>query len=880
MMNYVKVVTKAAKKTKAPPPSSSLRALQQSKQKKKKTQQAVDAPPDTIGKMTDETAPNPPTLDPQAKDWQPMVNKNSRNMARKKTAAKTATETLLSDSETESDEDDIKTMASIPERQSMFLLNQYILHRYTLTLDVDATLDPTQFLIKSVEKVNKTLKRFTIDGQLSGYSGKAVIIPWEDTTVYSNRAWTRIKRSIEHTQLLPFVRDLLYGYGVPKGRKQDTKLAKKYCRVNIAWISPDNLRPETTEDMQQYLSRFKISEPDSFALYPAPTDAIHPTIAVQFRNSILSNPTNWSDRGQEDCLLELNSMIRSFLPTNTIAGLKRTTFATGQNFMRGDPSMLSLECEQSDERAVTRDILQAFRSINRKTQIRDKCSVPWIAIPYFKGKDIQSNQKYLPQYAELKTKEAIYQNGTMMKYVDNIHSLDSVATPHYHLTKEVLKQLEQHIWDRNETPIRALIYDKLWDETQKELIQSILSKQKQPTDKDVEEAQSQVSVFNVLDAMAAKGYATLAPYDEQSFPTPNPSSRSLREYLMTMKSRRVTDASNAPFVFESINNTDDGRVLFTFSKTTMEEATTVIECLPLVIQHEMHLDPSCFLTLNFMKMCQGNYYNPLSRTGVTAVAACLTDEVKANTNLKHRIPQAIRSASAQEMEHLFKRTENRMFSFPDDSTLASIANSIASHKLPDFDVPQSVEQVTNLQTLLQTHHLSSVNDEELSALSETSNVSFDSKVSKNRYEIERRADQMATKKVDDTVHQLKVKQGLTLLQAGILTEELAMQLELPYADIIALSANPPLMTATVEENVQSDATMDDPRVTELPDSEVSSSAHGTDDSGEMSEDEKEISGSNDFDHDEDSDMGSADTQIRGSPNKTKVTGDHNAGSTK
>ena len=217
----------------------------------------------------------------------------------------------------------------------------------------------------------------------------------------------------------------------------------------------------------------------------------------------------------------------------------------------------------------------------------------------------------------------------------------------------------------------------------------------------------------------------------------------------------------------------------------MEEATTILECLPLMIQHEMHLDPSCFLTLNFMKLSQGNYYNRLSRTGVTAVAACLTEEVKVNTNPKHRIPNAIRTATAQEMENIFKRTENKMFSFQDDSDLASIANSIASHKLPEVLLPRTVEQVTNLQTLLETHHLQTEKDEEMSALSDSSNLSFDSKASKNRYEIERRADQMANKKVDESMYQMKVKQGLTLLQTGILTPELAGQLELPYEAILS-----------------------------------------------------------------------------------------------
>jgi hypothetical protein len=97
-----------------------------------------------------------------------------------------------------------------------------------------------------------------------------------------------------------------------------------------------------------------------------------------------------------------------------------------------------------------------------------------------------------------------------------------------------------------------------------------------------------------------------------------------------------------------------------------------------------------------------------------------------------------------------------MFNFHDDSDLASIANSIASHKLPDVNTTQTTEQITNLQTLLQTHHLSNNNDEEISALSDTSNLSFDSKASKHRYEIEQRADQMASKKIDESMYQLKL----------------------------------------------------------------------------------------------------------------------------
>lgn len=257
---------------------------------------------------------------------------------------------------------------------------------------------------------------------------------------------------------------------------------------------------------------------------------------------------------------------------------------------------------------VTREMLQIFRSVNRKTQVRDKKTVPWIAVPYFKGGDIQANKKYQPQYANIKAKESVYQAGIMMKYIDGIKSLDTMATEHSHVSREILKQLELVIWNHNETPVRALIYDKLYSETKTELVKVLLPDNKAISATKMKDIRSKVTCHQVLDAMAKKGYDTWAPSDEESFPVPSPSGRALREYLMSMKSRHVEDAESAPYVFESINNIDDGRVLFTFSEATMDEATTVLDCLPLVIQHEMHLDPPCFLSDLFIKRCRGCYY--------------------------------------------------------------------------------------------------------------------------------------------------------------------------------------------------------------------------------------------------------------------------------
>jgi hypothetical protein len=869
MTNYFKT---AGKKTKqAPPPSPS--RLQGNQKKAKQaispTSTLPDAspPPPQQQDNVNETVAEKKTQD----EWTGIESKSTRANAKHLKKAKEQVKSLLVESDSESELEDSDSLIIIPEKNPRFLLeSQSVSFRFSLTLEIDPSLDPIKFLKASVSKLNQVVKRITTEGQLAGYPGKAVLLLWEDASVHSNRAWTRIKKSIEHTKLLSFFRQFVYGYGSPKGRKQDTQITRKYGRINIAWITPETISQEKKGCLLNYLSHKRISEPESFSLSPAPTMAINPTIAVQFRNSVVSNNANWNDKGQEDCLQELNTMIRSFVSPKSIVGLKKVTFSTGQNYMRGDPSMLSLECEKAEEPIITRDILQAFRTINRKSQIRDKCSVQWQAIPYYKGSDIQSNPKYQAQYVEIKAKEATYQSEVMMQYVDNIHSLDTKASPHFYLSKELLKQLEQNIWDHNETPIRALVYDKLWDEVKSELMAAKLEGRDNLNQKEIDKISKTISFHEILDAMASKGYPTLAPYDEQSFPTPNPSSRTLREFLMTIRSRRVDDAEKAPFVFESINRTNDDRVLFTFSKATMEEATTVIECLPLVIQHEMHLDPSCFLSLNFLKMCQGNYYNPLSRTGVTAVAACLSDEVKIDKNPKHRIPRAIRKATAKEIEYLFKRKENKMFTFHDDSDLASIAHSIASYHLPEVIKSKATEQITNLQLLLQTHHLQDDKGDTVSAISDSSSLTFDSKLSKNKYEIERRADLIVSQRVDESVYQMKIKQGINLLQAGALTPELAQALELPYEDILrlhkdALEGQPKPQeqlemntgntaeTSEIPQSIDSDSDQfldveDSPLNSQLPDSDLS-------------------------------DDDSAATPLRGSPDKSKAPGGLNAGAT-
>lgn len=880
MRNYLRAV----EKNKDAPPSTPSRL--QGKEKRSKTSIISVAPTQIpivqipIAEVMAATAPivqadTPSTAITTDPTWKTAISRKQKNTDVKTKRNNLAKKKLLSDSD-DSDseaEEDEELKLLIPDPQDTFLLhNQSVSFRFTFVMDIDSSLEPTQFLQHSVSKLNKVTKGISTMGQLQGYTGRAVMIPWEDKDVFFNRAWPRVKRSTGHTMLLTFIKHILYGFGAPKGRKQDTKIAKKFCRVQLAWVSSEVLETSKLDDLLHFLRSVKISDPDSFTLYPAPTEAINPTIAVQFRNSIVSNPSNWTDKGHEDCLQELNKMVRSFLPPGTTAGLKKVTFATGQNFMRGDPTMMTLECEKHDEAIVTRDILNALRSANRRSQIKDRSSVPWIAIPYFKGHGIQSNQKYASQYLEIKIKESFYQDNVTMRYIEHVHSLDSVASDHFYLSKEFLKQLEQDIWNRNETPVRALIYDKLWEETRKSLIDAELSRLNNPSEKVIASVSKKVTYHQILDEMAKKGYETLAPYDEYSFPVSNPSKRTLREYLMSMKSRRVENATDAPYLFESINMTDDGRVLCSFAKVNTEEATTVLDCLPLMIQQEMHLDPSCFLNQSFMKSSIGSYYNPLTRTGFTAFAACLQDDIKPQHNPKQRIPKGIRNASAVAIEHIFKRKENKMFTFMDDSDLASIAGSIASYKIvTTSEKPSSEEHITNLQMLLQTHHLGKTALDDVSNLSDGSSLSFDSKASKNKYEIERRADQMASKQVEHTVRQLKMQQGLKLLSSGVLTKELATTLDLPYEEILKASQQPdiPIPNSIIVDEVYLDAQANDPLVMVLPDSimddEVYLDAQASD---------PLVTVLPDSDNDSDA------TPIRKSPHKNMAADGHNVGNLK
>lgn len=351
-------------------------------------------------------------------EWTTVSPKQPHTMA-------TTKNSNLSDSDSD---DDLQAEDLLPDATEEFVSDFMVRNRFTATLEFDWTDDPKQFLKQTVIRLNKIVRAVMSKMHSLDIAGKAYIIPWEDTKVFLNRSFLRVSRSIPHTRLLSLVKTLLFQYGSPQGKKQETMTIRKYCRLQLVWILDELADPGSKTTVAENFSFLVLDAPNQFHLHPAPSDAIRPTIAIQFRHSLTRNPSNWMDNGHDDCSHELNRMVRSFLPVSTPVGLKKAGMASGTPFMKGDPVLISLECEKRDEQLVIRDILKAFSSNTRKSQIQEKASVPWIPIPYFNSQDINGDKKYLPQYAELKAKEKLYLDNTYMRYYSDIINLDHKIT--------------------------------------------------------------------------------------------------------------------------------------------------------------------------------------------------------------------------------------------------------------------------------------------------------------------------------------------------------------------------------------------------------------------------------------------------------------------
>jgi hypothetical protein len=736
----------------------------------------ADPQPTVIGKDTVVVA-DPPAI------------KNTANPSKTKESSKSPNTTKSppiqvhsSDEEDEDDEEEEVTFSSIfpPPQDAIKDLTAFS-HRFVFNMNIEFSDDPKTILKQTAKMVNKGLSLMKSYMHFHGIPGKLNIIPWEDEYVYNNRILPRLKIKDNHETLLSTVKMILWNYGGPYGRKAETIQIKKYTRIQVAILHDDPLT-ESQQSLAKKMYNLEIPSQQQFFLLKCASQAISPTVAVQFRQSFCRNPSNWKDKGQEDCFEELDAMISRQLPSHITAGLKRYNLVTGTPYMKNDPNLVSLECDTAHEKQVTRDMLSIFKPTTRRDQVREQCSVPWIAIPFFKGQDMQGDKRFTPEYMEIKAKERTYQEDLSMRYMSDILRVDDSAPETMHLSKEMLKQLENTIWENGETPIRALIYDKLWDDIKETLKTEWLKKQKvsEITEDWIKKANEAISVQQILQKMNSLGYPTLAPYDSQSFPTPNPSKRTLREFLMSIKSRRHADLKSAPYVFESVNKTDDGRVLFSFVTNNADEACTILENLPLFIQHEMHLDPSFFLSSTLLHSSQGNYYNPLTRTGITAVARSLTENKKTETNLRSRIPKGIRSSSAQQLEELFKRKENCMFSFKEEDNLHSLAESVSSYKVIPEKSVREVEAVMSLQTLLSTHYQQGHQKEDISVLSDGSSFSFDSQTSRARYEIEKRAET----KVQEALKISQLQQAVTLHKIGQLSQEVAIALNINMQEVM------------------------------------------------------------------------------------------------
>jgi len=254
---------------------------------------------------------------------------------------------------------------------------------------------------------------------------------------------------VKHELLLSQVQLLLWNYGGPFGKCSETTSIKKYCRFQVAILNDGSLNDTQKKSVMQ-VHKMEYPPLSKFILSRCASQAKSPTITIQFCQSIWKSPSNWKDKGHEDCLEEL---VLLQLSSITTAGLKWANLATGTTYMKNDPNLISLECDISQEKQVTCEILLMFSTTMRKEKIKDCKLLPWIAIPYFKGQDMKGDKRFIPQYTEIKATEKIYQEDICLRHTSDITCLDEVAPESAFLSPSMLKQLEQTIWDHGETLI-------------------------------------------------------------------------------------------------------------------------------------------------------------------------------------------------------------------------------------------------------------------------------------------------------------------------------------------------------------------------------------------------------------------------------------------
>lgn len=617
--------------------------------------------------------------------------------------------------------------------------------RFSMVIKYQLPVTVEKQMVVTMKNLNALLMSVTSLGKSYGWTGSAILFPWEDECIYTNRYTNKFVKNEFYDGKGQFQMNLAKLYltkfvhkwsNVPKKvLEQETgEPATKWFSVQLAWMADrKDLFHLPTKNEWDTIVKDCSEQLEGFSLIKAVIQVKDPVPAVQFLNSVINPAGDWMEEGQGKSLVDTTAMVKNFMGDVEFAlSIKKMDCGT---YGRLIPRVVTVTVDKPEVAKTQQELATVFsKEWDKKKKIQNGIFTSWIAVPTYSSVTASRDDPKLNRYASLVAQQKSFQKTIRVVKIEGIKvdKLDLPADKKFHLSAEVLSQMEEELLQNGFSPIRRLIYDQILKETKQRLImESILSEfpdiendQKQ-LEKRIVQMSKTIDFQSVIDAMVQDGIQS--PYISK--PTPSPSKLSLRKMLLSLKSRNY--AETKVLVFDSVTVTDEGVLLLTFHAQVAEEAMTVAELLPCFIRHEMHIDPNFYCYSSLIQDTMDGVYNPVSRTGYQARFRNTVLADSGPISAKHRLPEFCREFSASELMKVLKcPVFSNAFPAANDDELASLAESLMTSP------PVQVQLNTRMQVDQIMQGAKEIHLDELSGLSGNS---FDSKTSQNAFYIEQRA---------------------------------------------------------------------------------------------------------------------------------------------
>jgi hypothetical protein len=624
--------------------------------------------------------------------------------------------------------------------------------RFSMVVKYPVPLTVESQMISTFKKINSVLALITEEGRGKGWRGQAVAIPWQDDVGFSNRLVPRFgkkwfydakEKTFQFNRAKLYLSTFIHKWSAVSRKILDQEVGEpvtKWYDIQVGWYCQEDLfpNPPDKEEWAQLVHETS-KEIMGFSLNVALTQVKNPVVAVQFLNSVINPAGDWMEEGHTRSLNDLKEMTQSLLGQKMEFGLSVRKIDCG-SYGKQNPRVVTVTVDAPMVSKVQLELATIFSKENTKrNKIKDGVYTNWVAVPTFSSVAAsREDTNKLTSYASLLAQEKSFQKMIRTITVKGIRveHVDSQATdPRFHLTAECLSQMEDELIKQGITPIRRLLFDKVFKETKQKLIQTIIQSEHPALTQDPKALESQikhisetVDFVKVAEQMNKDG--VLSPFSTR--PTPRPSKWSLRQMLLSLRAR--TYPGEKVMLFDSVTVTDEGELLLSFHSQVAEEAQTVAELLPCFIQHEMHIDPQFFCLPSLLQENLGSVYNPITRKGFLSKFKNTILEEAPSASPRNMLPEFCREFSAEDLVRVFKCSIfEGAFPSSSDDDLISLAQSIVTSppvRRNNLSVNQ-MEQFLNEAKIIQT-----VQMDEMSGLSGNS---FDSKTSQNAYYIEERA---------------------------------------------------------------------------------------------------------------------------------------------